>query len=98
MGRVISVRLNKYLEEIIERFSEERKEEQSDLVRDLIKNGGIYMAIKIYAKGKISIGKAAFLANMPISEFVDLLSELEIKSKISREDLLDDYEKLKNIF
>lgn len=36
MGKIISVRINKNLEEIIRRYSEERKEEQSDVIRDLI--------------------------------------------------------------
>ena len=60
MGKVISVRINKHIEERIRRYSEEKKTEQSDIVRDLIDNGSIYLAIKGYAKGKYSIGKAAY--------------------------------------
>ena len=52
MGKVISVRINKHIEERIRRYSEEKKTEQSDIVRDLIDNGSIYLAIKGYAKGK----------------------------------------------
>ncbi len=98
MGRVISVRINESLEEIIKRYSEIKKAEQSDLIRDLITNGSIYLAIKGYAKGKYSIGKAAYLANIPLSEFMDLIIDLGIKSKISKEDLLEGYENLKKIF
>ncbi len=98
MGRVISVRINESLEEIIKRYSEIKKAEQSDLIRDLITNGSIYLAIKGYAKGKYSIGKAAYLANIPLSEFMDLIIDLGIKSKISKEDLLEGYENLKQIF
>ncbi len=98
MGRVISVRINESLEEIIKRYSEIKKAEQSDLIRDLITNGSIYLAIKGYAKGKYSIGKAAYLANIPLSEFMDLIIDLGIKSKISKEDLLKGYENLKQIF
>ncbi|GAI33773.1 unnamed protein product [marine sediment metagenome] len=98
MGRVISVRINGSLEEIIKRYSEIKKAEQSDIIRDLINNGSIYLAIKGYAEGKYSIGKAAYLANIPLSEFMDLIIDLGIKSKISKEDLLEGYENLKQIF
>ena len=98
MGKVISLRINKSLEEIIKRYSEERKTEQSELLRELLNSGSIYLAIKGYAKGKYSIGKAAFLANVPLSEFMDLIMELGIKSKISREDLLEGYENLKKFY
>ncbi len=98
MGKIISIRINKRLEEIIGRYSEEKKSEQSDIIRDLIDNGSIYLAIKDYAKGKYSIGKAAYLANLPLSEFMDLIMDLGIKSKISREDLLIGYENIKDYF
>ena len=98
MGKVLSVRINKNLEEIIKRYSEEKKREQSDIIRDLINNGSIYLAIKGYAKGKYSIGRAAYLANLPLSEFMDLIMDLGIKSKINNEDLLEGYENLKEFF
>ena len=95
MGKVISVRINKRLEEIITKFSEEQQHEQSEIIRDLIKNGSVYLAIKGYAKGKYSIGKAANLANIPLSELMDLISDLGIKSKISKAEILKGYENLK---
>jgi len=98
MGKVISVRINKSLEERIRRYSEEKKAEQSDIIRDLINNGSIYLAVKGYAKGKYSIGKAAYLANLPLSEFIDLIMDLGVKSKISKEDLLQGYENIKEYF
>ncbi len=98
MGKVISVRINKNLEQIIKRYSEEIKEEQSNVVRDLISSGSIYFAIKNYANGKFSIEKAAYLTNLPLSEFMDLITELGIKSKIDKEDMLEAYENLKQFF
>jgi len=94
MGKVISVRINKQLEEIINKFSEEQQLEQSDMIRELIKNGSIYLAIKKYANGKYSIGKAANLANIPLSEFMDIIANLGIKSKIDKEEVLEGYENL----
>lgn len=98
MGKVISVRINKSLEERINRYSKEKKEEKSEVIRDLIKSGSLYLAIKGYARGEYSIGKAAYLANLPLSEFMDIAMELGIKSKISKEDLLEGYENLKQFF
>ena len=98
MGKVISVRINENLEEVIKRYSKERKADQSDIIRDLINNGSIYLAIKGYAKGEYSIGKAAYLANLPLSEFMDLIMDIGIKSKISKEDLLEGFENIKKFF
>ncbi len=98
MGKVISVRINEKLEEIIKRYSEERKVEQSAIIRDLINNGSLFLAIKGYAKGEYSIGKAAYLTNLPLSEFMDLIMDIGIKSKINKEDLLEGYENLKEFF
>ncbi len=56
MGKVISVRINENLEETIKRYSEEKKEDQSDIIRNLINSGSVYLAIKSYAKGEYSIG------------------------------------------
>lgn len=98
MVKIISVRINENLEETIKRYSEERKEEQSDVIRDLINNGSLYLSTKGYAKGEYSIGKAAYLANLPLSEFMDLIMDIGIKSKISKEDLLEGYENLKEFF
>jgi len=98
MGKVISVRIDKNLEEVIERYANEKKAEQSDVIRDLINSGSLYLAISGYAKGIYSVGKAAYLANLPLSEFMDLLMELGIPSKIEKEDILEGYENLKELF
>ena len=97
MGKVISIRIDKWIEEIISRFSEEEHIEKSDTIRELIKNGSIYLAVKGYAKGRYSIGKAANLANLPLSEFMDLVTELGIASKIEIEDVLQGYDNLRKI-
>ena len=97
MGKVISVRINERLEEIINKFSKEEQSEQSDIIRDLINNGSIFLAIKRYAKGKYSLSKAAYLANIPLSEFIDMITDLGIKSKINKEEIIEGYENLKKV-
>lgn len=97
MGKVISIRIDKWIAEIIDKFSEEERQEKSDTIRELIKNGSIYLAVRGYAQGKYSIGKAASLANLPLSEFMDLVAELGIASKIDKEDVFQGYENIMKI-
>lgn len=95
MGKVISVRINESLEKIIKRYSKEKEEDQSEVVRKLINNGSIYLAIRKYAKGRISLGKAAYLANLPLSEFIEAITDLGIRSKIDKDEILEAYENIK---
>ena len=97
MGKVISVRINKSLEEVLNKISKEQNNEQSEVIRDLIKNGSIFLAIKGFVEGKYSIGKAANLVEMPLSEFMDIIANLGIKSKINTEDVLEGYENLSKV-
>ncbi|GAH33659.1 unnamed protein product [marine sediment metagenome] len=97
MGKVISVRINQKLEEIIKNFAKEQKSEQSEVIRDLIQNGSIFLAIKGYAEGKFSIGKAASLIDVPLSELMDIITDLGIKAEIGIEDVVEGFENLKNL-
>ncbi len=97
MGKVISVRINDNLKKTIERTQKETNRDQSEVLRSLIRDGGVYKALKKYAKGKISIGRAAYLANMGLSNFIDLITDLGIPSKISEQDILEGYKHLKNL-
>ena len=97
MGKVISVRINQKLEEIIKNFAKEQKNEQSEVIRDLIQNGSIFLAIKGYAERKFSIGKAASLIDMPLSELMDIITDLGIKAEIGIEDVVEGFENLKNL-
>jgi predicted HTH domain antitoxin len=97
MGKVISVRIDKKLEEVIKKFSLQEQNEQSEIIRDLINGGSIFLAIKGYTKGRYSLSKAAYLANIPLSEFIDILTELGIKSNINVDEIIEGYENLKKI-
>ena len=63
--------------------------------RDMINSGKMFKAIKGYSEGKYSIGKAANLADFPLSEFMDLVMGLGIKSKIDLDSIVEGYENLK---
>ena len=51
-------------------------------------------AVDLYFKRKISIGKAAKISDLSVSEMIDLLASLGVKNKI---DVMDYKEGLKNL-
>ena len=53
--------------------------------------------IEKLVEGKYSIGKVANLVEMPLSEFMDIIANLGIKSKINAEDVLEGYENLSKV-
>ncbi len=81
--------------DIIEELSKLEGEEKSKILEELMELGRIMLALRRYEAGKLSLGKAAEIAGMSLSEFMDLLSEFGIKSRISYEDYLEGFEHLK---
>jgi predicted HTH domain antitoxin len=55
-------------------------------------------AIESYKKGKASIGKAAELAGVSISEMINMLSGFRIESNMDHKDYLDSLENLKRVW
>jgi|SRR3989344_209895 len=98
MSKTMTVRLPKEDLEIVKQISIENKKDKSTVVRELIGQGKIYVAIIEYSQGKISIGKASEIAGLTISEMLDLLAKLGIKNNIELDDYLAGNESLKNVF
>jgi len=98
MGEVLTIRFRKEDMAFIEKRAREGSTGKSAVLRELFKFGKIFLAIRSYGEGKVSIGKAAELAGMPLSGFMDLLSELKIPTTVSLEDVLEGYEHLKSAF
>ena len=89
MRQVMTIRLADEDVRLVEELAKRSDKDKSTMVRDLVEYGKIYLAIKLYKEGKISIGKAAKIANLSISETMDLFAELGIKSNIELEDYLE---------
>ena len=89
VSQVITLRLKDKELDFIKRLSKISNSDRSYAVRVLIDNGWVYYVLKEYKEGKMSIGKAAEELKTTISEFIDLLSELGIKSPITYEDYLE---------
>lgn len=97
MGETVSIRLKEKEIRFIENLSREYKIDKSTAARELIEYGKIYLVVKLYKEGKISLEKTAKELDLSISETIDLLSEFGIKAPISYEDYLKGY-KLEKIF
>lgn len=98
MANVMTVRLPREDIEIVKQISIENKKDKSTIIRELVELGKIYYAIMQYRENKISLGKAAEISGLTISEMIDLLSKLGIKSNIELEDYLEGKKLVEEIF
>lgn len=85
----MTVRLPEEYIKIVEEISSKEKKDKSTIVRELIELGKVYFAILKYKDGKISVGKAAEIASLPISEMMDILTKLGVESKLEVMDYLE---------
>jgi predicted HTH domain antitoxin len=87
----MSVRLdNKTLRRLRELSSRENKE-VSTVARELIDQGLELVTLREYREGKLSLGSVAKRLDMSLSEVIDLLSELGVRSPIEYDDYLKSY-------
>jgi predicted HTH domain antitoxin len=85
MTKVLSIR---YSEEELQRIKEVSKALNKD-ISNTIKTLNLYglekVAAMLYQEGRISLEKAAKLANLSLWEMIDLTRKMGIKSNITRE-------------
>ena len=86
METVFSCRLDKRVLEFLEKYSAELHTNKGKLLRELVNEGRKMIAIEMYKHGKASIGKAAAIAGMSLSEMIDLLANFKVKSNLDVED------------
>jgi len=97
MNKVVSLRLDEREIEILKNL-EKTEKDKSAAARELIKNGWKFIILKLYREGKISTEKAAKELEISISEFIDMLKELGIRSPIEYEDYLEGQKTIKKIW
>jgi|SRR3989344_151190 len=95
MQRTLSVRMDVEDYEFVKKHAKESKEEISKAVRELVDLGRVMLAIESYKKGTASIGKAAELAGLSISEMMETFSKFGIKSNVEYDDYLKSIENLR---
>ena len=91
MGKVITLRLKEKELDFIKEIANKEDEDRSYAARKLIDYGWVYFVLKNYKDGKISLGKAAKKLDLTITETIELLADLGIKSPISYSEYLEGY-------
>ncbi len=97
-SKTMSIRIDKEKYDFVKRLAREEKEDLSSAVRVLIDKGRIHLALEEYKKGSASLGRAADLAGVPLSEMMDTLAEYGVEARLDKEDYLAGLENLKRIY
>ncbi len=98
MTKTMSIRMDEENFEFLNRLSKEQKGDVSRAVRELVYKGRVMLAVEKYKKGELSLGKAAELAGLPVTQMITTLSEFGIKSNLEKEDYLAGLENLKKVW
>ena len=73
--------------ETIKLFSKVLNEKRSEVVRELVEAGKKHKAVELYKMKKVSLGLGAKLADLSLSEFIDLLKEHNAYLNLEKEDV-----------
>jgi len=91
MKDVMSVRLDpEGLRRLRELAKRERKE-VSAVARELMDHGWVFLMLREYREGKRSLGSLARALGVSLSEAIDLLADLGVRSPLEYDDYLKGY-------
>lgn len=82
----VSSRLNV---ETIDLFGKILNENRSEVVRELVESGIKRKAVELYEQKKVSLGLGSKLADVSLSEFIDLLKEHNVYLNLGKDDVED---------
>jgi len=95
----LGTRVPEHVIKDVEFVAQEEKTDKSKIVRELlieaIKNKLIDLALEKYSKRVVSLGRAAELAKIPLSDFMKIAAERKITINYSIESLRQDFKDLK---
>lgn len=98
MDELISVRIPKQDLKEVELISEEEKRKKSEILREILFRGimemKLQLALKKYQNNEATAWKAAGIAGIPLTKFMDILAERNINFHYGVEELKED---IKNI-
>jgi len=98
MGTMINVSVDESERMFLEEMAKSKHIKKSEIVKDLLDRGRILFAVNEYEQGKASLEKASKIAGVSISEFMDILSKLNVKSRVDYEDYLTGLKNLKEVW
>ena len=82
----------------LELYSRILKENKSEVIRELVKEGKKHKAVHLYKEKKVSLGLGAKLAGVTLSEFFDLLGEHNVDLNLEIEDVQESLKTLRKIW
>ena len=91
MKNVLSVRLDEPSMKRLHELAKKEKKELSTVARELIEQGWVLTALREYREGRLSLGTMAQRLDLSLSQAIDLLSELGVRSPIGYDDYLESY-------
>ncbi len=94
MENVISCRLEDEEVKFIDSYSKLTSSTKGRIFRELLEKGRKMLALNLYKEGKVSIGRASNISGVTISEFMDLMKEFGVTSKMTVEDFEESLENL----
>ena len=68
-------------------FGKILNQKRSEVVRELVESGKKHKAVELYKQKKVSLGLGAKLADVNLSEFIDLLGEHNASLNLEKEDV-----------
>ena len=80
MKNVVTVRLDTEVVGRLRELAIKEKKEVSTVARELIDQGWVFLTLREYREGKLSLGMVAKRLKMSLSEVIDLLSVLGVRS------------------
>ena len=91
MKDVMSVRLGKDILRRVKELAKRDQKEMSSVARELMDYGWSYLMIREYREGKVSLGTFADKLGIALSEAIDLLKDLGVRSPMEYDDYLKAY-------
>jgi len=95
----VSVRLDKETIRLLDEVVDEEKSERSEIIRRLLhralREWRVDRAVQLLREGKISVGRAAEVAGITVSEMLELATEQGVTVGYSLEDLERDLNRIK---
>jgi predicted HTH domain antitoxin len=86
---VKSLRIPEDMEKAIEYVAKLEKIEKSQSLRKLTRIGFECYVARSYERGKLTLREAAKLLKLPLSETIDILSEMGVKGNIGPSEVLE---------
>jgi len=84
--KTLSVRISQKDYAFVNQLAREEQEDTSKEVRKLVDMGRLMLGIEKYRKKEASLGKAAEIAGLSLTEMISQLAEYGVKSNLSLED------------